>query len=156
MRVDDLVKLQTVQDSTGGSGDKRKVTGDAFTALLESEMNSAASSDATASVGAESVDPLLEARMTGQISLGSDAGLTAVDAVETGLKGLEEIGSSLSNGSVDARQVDALIQSLPASMDDMQKSLSGLPEGHPLKEIGNEISVTAYVESLKWKRGDYL
>ena len=156
MRIDELGKQQAVQDSTAVSRDKRQVKGDSFSSLLETAMNSDTVTGATAAVEAEAVNPLSAIAVTGQVSVDNNAAIAALSAVENGLKGLEDIGNSLMDQNVTPKEVDKMVQSLPSSVSDVQKSLENLPDGHPLKEIGNELSVTAYVESMKWRRGDYI
>jgi hypothetical protein len=38
----------------------------------------------------------------------------------------------------------------------MGESLKELPEEHPLRRIADELNILTYVESVKWRRGDYI
>jgi hypothetical protein len=80
--------------------------------------------------------------------------------VETAIDGaiaqLDRVGRLLHNPAVSPRQVDAAINLLSAEAEKLQNNVARLPDDHPLRQIAAETSVLATVESMKWKRGDYL
>jgi hypothetical protein len=78
---------------------------------------------------------------------------TAIDAT---LEQLERVSQLLHNPAVSSRKVDDAITLLSAEASKLQNDVDGLPGDHPLRQIATETSILATVESMKWKRGDYL
>jgi hypothetical protein len=77
-------------------------------------------------------------------------------AIDVTIEQLERVGDLLHNPAVSPRKVDDAISLLSAEADKMQNNVTRLPDDHPLRQIAAETSVLATVESMKWKRGDYL
>jgi len=58
--------------------------------------------------------------------------------------------------AIRPKRAEALLQSLSTEADRLGEETRSLPEGHPLRRISDELRIMAYVESVKWNRGDYL
>ena len=50
----------------------------------------------------------------------------------------------------------SLIEQLNTGIAGMNDKMSGLPADHQLSDMAEELKVSAYMESVKWRRGDYL
>jgi len=104
--------------------------------------------------------------LTGLDSLNAVSLLTPIcetcpkDPAETALsvgRNLDRLARELEGpGSSDPKRTEALLESLRSEAERLREDTRSLPEGHPLRRISDELSVTAYVESVKWNRGDYL
>ena len=49
-----------------------------------------------------------------------------------------------------------MIEQVNAQAAALDDKVSGLSSDHQLRDMAEELKVTAYMESLKWNRGDYL
>lgn len=148
---------QLAVQATTEMREKKAGTADSdFSALLDGEL--AAGSDTaagtTASVGA--VDSITRSEIPDLTVAGVTECSTLADAIEMQLGRLEEVGNSLQNEGVDLKTVDAMLTNLGEEAKSLDSSLESLPEEHPLRQIGDELNVLTYVESVKWNRGDYL
>ncbi len=76
--------------------------------------------------------------------------------IESAIDGLDQVGRMLRDPQVTPKKVDDAILSLTTQAEELSRATKGLPVDHPLQRIANEVSVLATVESIKWKRGDYL
>ena len=76
--------------------------------------------------------------------------------VERTINRLADLQSALQDPKGGLKAVDAAIGDLSASAGEMQESVAGLPENHLLRQIADELSILAHVESIKYRRGDYL
>jgi hypothetical protein len=76
--------------------------------------------------------------------------------VEGTINRLETLQFALQDPKGGMKSVKAAIGDLAASAGELQESVTGLPETHPLRRIAEELSILAHVESIKYKRGDYL
>jgi uncharacterized phage infection (PIP) family protein YhgE len=78
-----------------------------------------------------------------------------ISAVNDVLTQLDSLKNALrQTGS--PKEIDALIEQINAQAADLDGKMSGLPADHKLRDIAEELKVTAYMESTKWRRGDYL
>jgi len=78
--------------------------------------------------------------------------ISAIDGVLTQLDSLKD--ALQANGS--PKEIDALIEQISAQTAGLDDKMSGLPDNHQLRDLAEELKVTSYMESLKWRRGDYL
>ena len=77
-------------------------------------------------------------------------------AIETTLDGLGQVERLLHDARVTPKTVDDAIRRLTAQAEELRHAMETMPAGHPLHQVADEVSVLATVESIKWKRGDYL
>jgi hypothetical protein len=82
--------------------------------------------------------------------------LQAATDVDSAIEQMESLEQLLANTAVSPKQVDQAISSLASTADLLQQKVASLPAEHPLRQIGNELAVVAHVESVKWRRGDYI
>jgi hypothetical protein len=69
---------------------------------------------------------------------------------------LDRVEQLLHSPVATPKNVDDAVNSLASAAEKLQTGLGDLPGDHPLHQIATETSVLAAVESMKWKRGDYL
>ncbi|MCU0572562.1 MAG: hypothetical protein MUC41_06165 [Syntrophobacteraceae bacterium] len=132
--------------------------GKEFKEILEGEMTGAQSPAGgdppppkkTEGAGAVShLLPLNSADFGGQGPLS----LPDVDRLE---RALGEVGARLESGTVALGQIEESLKSLAAESERLASLVEGFPAGHPLAQLGQELSVLSHVESIKWSRGDYV
>jgi hypothetical protein len=82
-----------------------------------------------------------------------DGNLDWIKATESRLSGIQ---ASLDAANGDPRKIEGIIQSLPNEAESLKARLGDLSGAHPLKSVAEEFEILAYVESIKWNRGDYL
>ncbi|MFP5213452.1 MAG: hypothetical protein ACLGPL_08745 [Acidobacteriota bacterium] len=176
MKIDDFLKTLALQDT---SEDRKKATKEKdsvdFASILSDESMKTEGASARLAKFVENVldDYKLEAAKEPEAvdeanpttsalvypsSSGNDAAgaSEALSTLQASLDKLESVGQTLASGSADLKQVDGTINSLSDEVNGIQDSIQSLAEDDPLRQIGDEASVLAYVESIKWKRGDYL
>jgi hypothetical protein len=69
---------------------------------------------------------------------------------------LEKLQLALQNPKGDLKSIEAAINDLNVSAVGLQESVADLPEKHLLRRMADELSILAHVESIKYRRGDYL
>lgn len=152
MRIDDILKQQGVQQEKELKTRKDDPIAGTFEKLLESEMSGVGST-----VGPDPVlGPGSLNAVWGIESMNAGSELSQpISAIENTLSSIDLLGEALQKNK-SPREIDAIISKINSGAAELDEKLSGLPPGHPLKDVAEEVKVTAYVESVKWKRGDYL
>ena len=79
----------------------------------------------------------------------------AISALDGVLTQFDSLKNAL-QGNQSPKEINALIEQINAQTAGLDDKMSGLPADHQLRDMAEELKVTAYMESLKWKRGDYL
>ena len=125
---------------------------DTFSSILNEALSG---KEPPAGAGAVAQADPVSALLLADIS-GADARKSCVNAVESAMGKLETVSTMLGKQNFDPKEVENLLGTVKAEADGLQEKLSALPEGDPLKQIGEELNVVAYTESMKWQRGDYL
>jgi hypothetical protein len=77
-------------------------------------------------------------------------------AVAATIGQLDRVEQLLQSPAASPKKLDEVINSLSSEAEKLQTSLGDLSNDHPLHQIATETAVLAAVESIKWKRGDYL
>jgi len=156
MKIMETGGQQAVQGTTEVRNKKADKAGMDFSALLDGELTAGSDAATVTTESAGAVDSIALSQSIGT-SVADGAGYASVaDAIEAQLGKLEDIGTSLQDESVSLKNVDAMLTGLSAEAKSLDSSLEGLPDEHPLRQIGDELNVLTYVESVKWRRGDYL
>ena len=86
----------------------------------------------------------------------SDTYQQAELAVEGAIYRLEQLQMALQAPSGGLKNVGAAIDDLCVGAEGLQQTVASLPETHLLRQLADELSVMAHVESVKYRRGDYL
>jgi hypothetical protein len=158
MKIDDIGGKQRLESPRENTRQGRAEHKKAFETLLEQEIGT--DSDAAATLRDPSrvqeileMPNLLGSSLHPGLSAIGERNLEGIKATETRLSGIQ---ASLDAASGDPRKIESIIQSLPKDVESIKSQLGDLSEGHPLKSVADEFEILAYVESIKWNRGDYL
>ena len=76
--------------------------------------------------------------------------------VERYLDLLDDYRRQLADPRVSLKGLDAMVREMEAGKDTLAPALGSLPEGDGIKDILNRTLVTASLEIIKFRRGDYL
>lgn len=76
--------------------------------------------------------------------------------VECYLDLLDDYRRQLADPRVSLKGLDAVVQEMEAGKDALAPALGALPEGDGIKDILNRTLVTASLEIIKFRRGDYV
>ncbi len=79
----------------------------------------------------------------------------AISALDSTLTQFDSLKNALQQ-NMSPKAINSLIEQINAQTAGLDEKLSGLPADHKLRGMAEDLKVTAYMESLKWKRGDYL
>jgi hypothetical protein len=139
----------------GGSG---AVTSTEFKDLLDQEVAGAQLHAScaplqieTAGVGAVSFSPTLNSYSIGEV--GASAEVPEVEHLEHVMDG---VSTRLESGWASLAEVEGVIKSLQAEAEKLTALTAGISSEHPLAQLGQDLSVLSYVESIKWQRGDFV
>ena len=156
MKINEWLSQQLIQNDSATRNKQADPTGtDEFGRMLDEQI--AADAGTTAPVS----DPATEAveAMGTPFWLPDTVDATgtsaAVSGVESVLNNLDRFQELLELNASNTEGMQDAISALKESAGQLLEELGGLPEEHPLRQIGDELSVLAYVEEQKWNRGDY-
>ena len=88
-------------------------------------------------------------------ALGEDKN-TVVERVYKFLNILDDYHHKLGDRQVSLKEVDPLINRLETENENLRPVLESLADGDELKEILNNVLITASLEAIKYRRGDYI
>lgn len=152
MKIDGIGKPQAVEGSSEAGRKNCTRLDETFANLLQDEISGAkeeTGADPVASLGG--IQSILEIGM-----MPSDAQLSGqISALEDTLTQLDSLKDSLGK-SMSPKQTEGIFNLINSQVAGLQDELKSLPDDHPLKAMAEELSVATYMESVKWKRGDYL
>jgi len=86
----------------------------------------------------------------------STADLSVFGRLEGYLDLLDSYCQKLSNPRVSLKGLEASIRQLEEGRDALSRTLGSLPESNRLSDVLNQTLVTAEVEIIRYRRGDYL
>ena len=156
MRIDEILSQQAVQESKQSKGPQSGSRDDAFALLLQSEI--AGPGEETAPGGAVcapmSAPGFGTQSLSGNLAQASEVS-QAISAVNGVLTQFDSLKNAL-QGNKSPKEIDALIEQLNTGIAGMTDKMSGLPADHQLSDMAEDLKVSAYMESVKWRRGDYL
>jgi len=156
MRIDEIQSQQAVQESKESKGTQSRSLDDAFALLLQSEI--AGTGEKTAPGGPVwapiSVPGLGTQSLSGNLAQAPEVS-QAISAVNGVLTQFDSVQNALQKNK-SPKEIDALIEQLCTEVASMKDKMGGLPADHQLSLIAEEMKLTAYMESVKWRRGDYL
>ena len=157
MRIDGNPSSQYVQVSTQSKEAQGADGKDAFASLLQNEISGQAQEiSAESSVsGPESLPGLWGITSLPPNSIQSPEVSQAVSALDGVLSQFENLQNALLE-TTSPKEINGLIDQINAQAAGLDDKMSGLPADHQLRNLAEELKVNAYMESLKWNRGDYL
>lgn len=156
MRIDEILSQQAIQESQDLKGRQSTGTEDAFALLLQNEMSTSGSSTVSSDVVSE-VDDLsgtLGVQSSISNAVQSPELLQAISAIDGAVTQLGSLSDALRQNK-SSKEIGAMIEQIGEQSSGLDDKISGLPSDHQLRDMAEEVKVTAYMESLKWKRGDY-
>jgi hypothetical protein len=158
MKIDDIGGKQRLESPRETTRQGRTEHKKAFETLLEQEIGTDSDTaailrDPSLVQGIPGMSNLLGSSLHPGLPAICERSLDGIKAMETSLSGLQ---ASLDAASGDPRKIESIIQTLPKDVESIKSRLGDLSEGHPLKSVADEFEILAYVESIKWNRGDYL
>jgi hypothetical protein len=83
-------------------------------------------------------------------------GPAVMPRVEKFLDLLDDYRRLLADCRVGLKGLDSAVQAVEIGRDELSPLLAGLPEGDGLRDVLNQSLVTAEIEILRFRRGDYL
>jgi hypothetical protein len=157
MRIDETLSGQAVEESKQSNGPRSAGCDEAFALLLQSEI--AGRGEGTAPAGAVCESGSVPALWGTQSLIPNSAQVSDLSQAVSSLDGILTQLDSLKNALQQTgppKAINALIEQINSQTAGLDDKMSGLPADHPLRDMAEELKVTAYMESLKWRRGDYL
>ena len=162
MKIDGTLIGQAVEKSGPSSAKTKEVAGgaegDAFAALLQGEVQSSGETTVgqnSAVCGPTSVAGLLSLQSIVSGATPPSQTSEAVSSLNTVFDGLDSLQNALRT-SQSPKQINSLIEQINQQAAGLDDKVKGLPSDSGLRDLAEETKVTAYMESTKWKRGDYL
>lgn len=129
-----------------------------FDRLLTEEAGKIMAEAAEAEPGTEldALSSVMPFQLTPALNDFSDEYQKAELAVEGAIYRMEKLQVALQDPAGGLKNVEAAIDDLTAGAEELQQSVASLPENHQLRQMADELAVLAHVESVKYRRGDYL
>jgi len=152
MKIDHIYQPQEILSDSVKDKRAAPKPGDDFAAMLGSEMSQVDEMESDAVVSGP--DPAFSVPcLTGILADPDAAG--RISDLEDVLASLQSLENGLRENT-SPKAVEEIIQKIGAASDKLRESARGLPEDAPLSRIAEEANIAAYMESIKWRRGDYL
>lgn len=130
-----------------------------FKELLDKELSSSSTNDVDASSKLESSGEVTVLHGSFPLRASQPHGVdsSVLEGVQHAEMILDEIiGISLNKGGVSTKEMEGVVMSLSDASKHLGASLEGISNNHPLNQVERGLSVLAFVESVKWRRGDYI
>ena len=157
MRIDETLKQQAIQESQQSAGQKGVSSDDAFALLLQSAISGSQAEVASESAVCEPggvTGPLgIQSLIPGSAQTSELS--QAISALDSTLTQLDSLKDAIQENK-SPKEINSLIEQINAQTAGLDDKISGLPADHQLRGMTEELKVAAYMESLKWRRGDYL
>lgn len=155
------MKIQSLQDPSGIVHEENKkagrtsVAGSSFQQFLdESVAAGIQQGSAVQGPGASGGDV---SSLMGALNPTEAQGMRPLMGVLDGALGqLDHLCGHGAEAHPDLKAVAQALTELGQTADAISRQAQSLAEGHPLRRLAEEARVLAYVESVKWRRGDYL
>ena len=126
-----------------------------FSKLLEQQKSTASE----AGSGPTAAGLLENSSMIGRIMAVqkiADKSVSPGQQVENALDQMEEYAAALGDTNRSLKDIEPLADNLQKTAGQLSELSQSLPEDDPLKGISNDAAILATVESMKFKRGDYV
>jgi len=145
-----------VQDDPENRNRAKPAGGEDFKSYLQGEISAGVEKTARGPAGLEGplpVSPVGPFFVPPSPPVEASALAGEMEGMLDRLQGLE---LGLARGELTPRRAVEALADMNREMEGLGDRLEALPSEHPLRRMGEEIRVLAYVESVKWNRGDYL
>lgn len=144
--------------SPAGGTEKPREGGDSFDQVLnratQGQTGAAALPPTQATGAASAVAPLGEIRATAPVIAAQGPSPTAEGTVDL-LSMLEDYALMMESGEVPLKEIDSLVGEMDALAEKLAASLGDEPDPR-IRELAEQSATLAGIESVKFRRGDYL
>ena len=159
MKINEISTKDYVRSNEPESGDKTSVKSDKFKNFLVGELEVQSTRSVIDSGGQSNTGEVAEALPTALL-FGIDEPQNNLaetgSAVEQLRSGLDNILQVLERQNAPLKTLENTITSLSKEAENLTACVGELGDDSALKGLSDELNVLAYVESMKWKRGDYI
>jgi hypothetical protein len=159
MKINEASINEYIRRNELESKEKPSVKSDNFRNLLVDELDSQASS-ATVDSSGESVVVELAETLPTVLLLGIEESQNVLSeagsAVSQLNSGLDSILRKLDQQDISLNTLESVVSSLSAEAENLSAYAGEIADQSALKGLSDELNVLAYVESVKWQRGDYI
>jgi hypothetical protein len=139
-------------------GGKRAACVAEFRNLLDRELTGAQASTTDRPLNsrmAEESGSILSLNGPGSAGL-NDLGPMAIPEVERLGNVMSGLSARLESGQAGLMDIEEALDSLQKESEKLSSLVEGFAPGNPLLQLEQDLSVLSYVESVKWRRGDYV
>lgn len=152
MKIDDLLKSQIIQGNP--EVDKKKAEGrdDAFATLLQNEMASVQGTAPQTDISA--LDAGLQISALQGVPGDSDF-TNSIESMQDVISKLQSLETGLQE-NLSPKEIDGIVGEISDASARLKDNMRSLPDNTELSDMAEEINIAAYMESVKWRRGDYL
>jgi hypothetical protein len=157
MKIDDVLGGQPVQESKQSEESQSAGASDSFALLLQGEIAGQAQQVSTeGTVNGLADFPGIWGVQSPASNSSQPTGLSqAVSTLDGVLAQFDSLKDAL-QGVKSPKEINAMIEQISAQTAGLDDKMNGLPADHQLRDLAEEFKVSAYMESVKWNRGDYL
>ncbi len=152
MKIGEFWKLESIDETAEPLKKGAAKSNSDFAALLEDELSDTdklgSATEISELASPSSISGISGAKCDSNVS----AMIQDVDGMISMLQSLEE---SLKNQTAP-KHVDQLIKKMATAADKLQARAEDVSGNEGLKDLAQEVNVAALMESVKWRRGDYL
>ncbi|MFO7760113.1 MAG: hypothetical protein ACQES8_02710 [Thermodesulfobacteriota bacterium] len=144
MKIENQVN-RIINPLSGQDQKQKEVSGSDFQTLLKNRLQKASASTALTSSqevnSAQSINPELR--------------LESLSTSEATINTLDSYKNSLANLNFKGPQLESYIDDLEEKTLALQDLKGDLPAGDPLRGLVDQVAAISYVETVKYRRGDY-
>lgn len=156
MKIAEAEKQLGIQYSPEKSGSAQQSEPGQFIRILQSEIMQGENEVSGVDQSAGIASPVLPGAVYSNTLQEGAFNQQVYEALASGLEKLEALEKAMGDPSTNLRSIDELFNNLSGAIAEMGEFLEDLPGEHPIRAMADELNVLTYVESVKWKRGDYL
>lgn len=144
MKISDILQQQKMPGGNRASGPAGAGTN--FAAILQSHLRGP---EAALSPVASAPTPTIGAAIPAQLRLDS------LSLSQTAISTLDSFSAALGNTTLKADELEPYISALENDVAAMLDLKQELPEQDPLAKVLEEIATVSFLETAKYRRGDY-
>ncbi len=156
MKIDEIIARQRPEALQESARQGRTEGANVFESILDQAIGATATTPAKSQKVSESGEIPKSNEVLSSLPL---PGFSRIEdhGLERNLENrLQQVQALLDSAEGNPKKVESVIELLVKESESLKSELGGLASTDPLKTVADEFEVLAYVESIKWKRGDYL
>lgn len=152
MKIGEFWKLESVEGSAETQKKGAAKSDTDFAALLQDELSGAEKTGS--GEGVSELNPTASVAGISGIECDKETA-GAIEEVDRIIAMLQSMEESLKTDA-SPKQVDQIIKKLATAADKLQARMEGISGNQGLHDLAQEVNVATLMESVKWRRGDYL